>query len=62
MEIGKRDRVIVVSSPDAPGFEGRTGEAWPTDDGLVEVDGIRDPSLDLVLGPPTFQPEQLRKT
>jgi hypothetical protein len=58
MEIRKRDRVTVVSSPDAPGLEGKTGEAWPRDDGLVDVDGIRD----LALGLPKFRPEQLRKT
>jgi hypothetical protein len=61
MEIRKRDRVTVVSSPDAPGLEGRTGEAWPRDDGQVEVDGIRDARLDLAVGPPTFRPDQLRK-
>jgi len=62
MDIEKRDQVTVVSSPDAPALEGRRGEAWPTGDGLVEVDGIRDPSLDLALGLPAFRPEQLRKT
>jgi len=58
MDIEKRDQVTVVSSPDAPALEGRTGEAWPTGDGLVEVDGIRD----VALGLPAFRPEQLRKT
>jgi hypothetical protein len=61
MEIKKRTRVTVVSSPDAPGLVGRTGEAWPTGDGRVEVDGIRDPQIDLALGLPTFTEDQLRK-
>jgi hypothetical protein len=61
MDIKRRDLVTVVSSPDMPGLEGRTGEAWPTGDGQVDVDGIRDPRLDLAVGPPTFRPEQLRK-
>jgi hypothetical protein len=61
MEIKKRTRVTVVSSPDAPGLVGRTGEAWPTGDGRVEVDGIRDPQIDLALGLPTFTEDQLRQ-
>ncbi len=61
MAINKRDRVTVTSSPDAPGLVGRTGEAWPTGDGWVEVDGLRDPDLDLALGMPTFTEDQLRK-
>jgi hypothetical protein len=61
MPIKKRDRVTVTSSPDAPGLVGRTGEAWPTGDGRVEVDGLRDPQLDLGLGTPTFTEDQLRQ-
>jgi hypothetical protein len=61
MAIEKRTRVTVTSSPDAPGLVGRTGEAWPTGDGRVEVDGLRDPGLDLALGTPTFTEDQLRQ-
>jgi hypothetical protein len=60
MAIKKRTRVTVTSSPNAPGLVGRTGEAWPTGDGRVQVDGIRDPQLDLALGLPTFTEDQLR--
>jgi hypothetical protein len=60
MAIEKRTRVTVTSSPDAPGLVGRTGEAWPTGDERVEVDGIRDPGLDLLIGLPTFTEDQLR--
>lgn len=61
MSFKNREPVTVVDSPDAPALVGRTGEAWPTGDGRVQVDGIRDTATDLAVGPPTFTPDQLRK-
>ncbi|WP_406418373.1 hypothetical protein [Streptomyces sp. NBC_01614] len=62
------DRVQVVASDKEPGTVGRTGTVCRVSPlhgdqvppGEVAVDGVRDPELDWLLGPPTYRPDQLQ--
>jgi hypothetical protein len=61
-------RVVVVASDRYPATVGKVGEVRDASalhgeripPGELAVDGIRDPELDLRLGPPTYLPHQLR--
>lgn len=61
-------RVRVVASADKPATVGRVGEVCDVSPlhgdraapGRIAVDGVRAPELDLILGPPTYTPDQLR--
>ena len=60
-------RVRVVASVDLPATVGRVGEVCTVSPlhgdrvvpGRIAVDGVRDPELDAILGPPTYSADEL---